>query len=272
MKKVAIITGISSGMGKAAVLYFKEQGFEVYGGARRIERLVDLKEQGIHTQSLDVTDAISVRALVDRAISEQGQIDVLVNNAGYGEFGPIEEVPIENAKKQFDVNVFGAAQITKYVLPQMRQQGSGRIVNISSVGSNIYSPLGGWYYTTKASLNMWSDVLDQEVKQFGIRSVIVQPGLTKSEWSKIAFENAKKNLVEDSPYENMLDKTEELFSKITFSEATAEDLAKVFYRAATDIKPKRRYYHSIVDHGMVLVARTMPNTYRAVLSKMMKGI
>ncbi|TGD23988.1 SDR family NAD(P)-dependent oxidoreductase [Companilactobacillus suantsaicola] len=270
MTKVVLITGISSGMGRAAALYFKQQGFEVYGGARRVGKLTDLKELGIHTQTLDVTDQISVRKLVDRAIAEQGQIDVLINNAGYGEFGPIEEVPIENAKKQFDVNVFGAAQITKFVLPKMRQQGFGRIVNISSVGANIYSPLGGWYYTTKASLNMWSDVLDSEVKPFGVRSVIVQPGLTKSEWSKIAFDNAEKNLVNDSPYTNVLTKTEELFDKITFSEATAEDLAKVFFKAATDVKPKRRYYHSIIDHGMVFVARAMPNTYRFALNKLMK--
>jgi len=269
MTKVVLITGISSGMGRAAALYFKQQGFEVYGGERLVERLTELTDLGIHTQKLDVTDQFSLRELVDRAVSEQGQIDVLINNAGYGEFGPIEEVPVENAKKQFDVNVFGADRITQLVLPVMRRQGYGRIVNISSVGANIYSPLGGWYYTTKASLNMWSDVLDQEVKQFGIRSVIVQPGMTKSEWSKIAFANAKKNLADNSPYTGLLNKTESLFSQITGS-ATSEELAQVFYKAATDIKPKRRYYHSLADHGMVLVARAMPNTYRAVLSKLMK--
>jgi len=269
MTKVVIITGISSGMGRAAALYFQKQGYEVYGGARRVERLEDLKELGIHTQALDVTDKISTRELVDRAVSEQGQVDVLINNAGYGEFGPIEEVPVENAKKQFDVNLFGADRITQYVLPVMRRQGYGRIVNISSVGSNIYSPLGGWYYATKASLNMWSDVLDQEVKQFGIRSVIVQPGMTKSEWSKIAFENAKKNLTEDSPYTELTDKAEDLFSKISGS-ATSEQLAVLFYKAATDVKPKRRYYHSISDHGLVLMARVMPNTYRAALNFIMK--
>lgn len=269
MTKVVVITGISSGMGRAAAIYFKEQGFEVYGGARRVERLVDLSEMGIHTQKLDVTDKLSVRGLVDHVVKEQGRIDVLINNAGYGEFGPIEEVPIENAKRQFDVNLFGADRITQLVLPVMRRQESGRIVNISSVGANIYSALGGWYYTTKASLNMWSDVLDQEVKPFGIRSVIVQPGLTKSEWSKIAFENARKNLLEYSPYENLLNKTEGLMNKIKGTEATSEDLAKVFYRAATDLHPKHRYYHSIIDHGMVLTATTMPRVYRFALNKLM---
>lgn len=269
MTKVAIITGISSGMGKASALYFKSKGFEVYGGARRVERLKDLNEQAIHTQALDVTDKISVRSLVDRVVSEQSRIDVLINNAGYGEYGPLEEVPIENAKKQFDVNLFGVGQITQYVLPIMRRQKSGRIINISSIGADVYSPLGGWYHATKASLNMWSDVLDSEVKRFGIRSVVVQPGITKSEWSKIAFENARKNLKENSPYEELINKVENLFNQIG-SGATSEDLAKIFYQAATDKNPKRRYYNSVMDHGMVLIAKKMPNTYRKVLTRLIK--
>lgn len=269
MTKVVVITGISSGMGRAAALYFQKQGFEVYGGARRVERLVDLQEQGIHTQKLDVTDKLSIRGLIDHVVSEQNRIDVLINNAGYGEYGPLEEVPLENAKRQFDVNLFAVDQITQYVLPVMRRQGFGRIVNISSIAANIYSPLGGWYHATKAGLNMWSDVLDSEVRRFGIRSVIVQPGLTKSEWSQIALNNARKNLLEDSPYEDMVDKVEKLFSMIGTG-ATSEELAKVFYKAATDQRPKRRYYHSIVDHSLVMVARTMPNTYRAVINKLME--
>lgn len=269
MTRVVIITGISSGMGRASALYFKKQGFEVYGGARRVNKLVELNEAGIHTQVLDVTDKISIRSLVDRAISEQGQIDVLINNAGYGEYGPLEEVPIANAKKQFEVNLFAVGQVTQLVLPMMRQQGFGRIVNISSIGADVYSPLGGWYHATKASLNMWSDVLDSEVRNFGIRSVVVQPGLTKSEWSKIAFENARKNLVENSPYDGLVDKVEQLFSEIGTG-ATSEQLAQVFYKAATDIHPKRRYYHSLVDHEMVMIAKTMPNIYRNVLTKLMK--
>lgn len=269
MSKVVIITGISSGMGRAAALYFQKQGFDVYGGARRIERLTDLQDLGIHTQRLDVTDEISVRGLVDHVVKVAGRIDVLINNAGYGEYGPLEEVSIKKAQQQFDVNLFGAGQITKFVLPVMRNQGHGRIVNISSIGANVYSPLGGWYHATKTALNMWSDVLDSEVKQFGIRSVVVQPGITKSEWSKIAFENARKNLVEDSPYGGLVDKVEGLFKQIGTG-ATSEDLAKVFYQAATDLRPKRRYYNSVIDHSMVMIARTMPNTYRAVLTRLMK--
>ncbi|MFD1418631.1 SDR family NAD(P)-dependent oxidoreductase [Companilactobacillus keshanensis] len=269
MTKVAIITGISSGMGHAAALYFQKQGFEVYGGARRVEKLQDLKEAGIHTQKLDVTDKLSLINLVDKAVAEQGQIDVLVNNAGYGEFGPLEEIPMENVQKQFDVNLFGVDRITKLVLPVMRRQGYGRIVNISSIGGDIYSPLGGWYYATKAGLNMWSDSLDLEVKQFGIRSVIVQPGGTKSEWSKVAFDNVRKNLAENSPYGPMIDRVDELMSKIS-TNATSEDLAKVFYKAATDIKPKRRYFNSITDHAAVAFARTMPRAYKALVSRVIK--
>jgi len=266
MTKVAIITGISSGMGHAAALYFQEQGFEVYGGARRMSRMQDLAEKGIHVQELDLTDKLSIRQLVDHTVKEQGQIDVLINNAGYGEYGPIEEVPTENAKKQFEVNLFGANEITQFVLPVMRRQGYGRIVNVSSIGGDLYTPLGGWYHATKAGINMWSDVLDMEVKPFGIRSVIVQPGGTDTEWQTVALSNARKNLQEDSPYEPLVSRTEKLMGKISFS-ATAEDLAHVFYKAATDVRPKRRYFNSITDHATVIFARTMPNAYRAIVSK-----
>lgn len=268
MTKVAIITGISSGMGHAAALYFHANGFEVYGGARRMDRMQDLAEKGIHVQELDMTDKLSIRQLVNRTVSEQGQIDVLVNNAGYGEYGPLEEISTENAKKQFDVNLFGANEITQFVLPFMRNQGYGRIVNVSSIGGDIYTPLGGWYQAAKAGINMWSDVLDMEVKQFGIRSVVVQPGGTDTEWETVAMANARKNLNEDSPYESLVGKMEGVFSKVN-SRATPEDLAKVFYRAATDLRPKRRYYNSIADHAIVSFARSMPNAYRAFATKIM---
>ncbi|WP_300560995.1 SDR family NAD(P)-dependent oxidoreductase [Companilactobacillus sp.] len=267
MTKVAIITGISSGMGHAVARLFKQNGFEVYGGARRLDRMQDLIEQGIHAQELDMTDKISMRALVDHVVKEEGQIDVLVNNAGYGEYGPIEEIPVENAKKQFEVNLFGADQITQLVLPTMRRQHSGRIVNISSIGGDVYTPLGGWYHATKAGVDMWSDVLDLEVKKFGIRSTVVQPGGTDTEWATVALDNARKNLKEDSPYEPLVDKVDNLFGQMGFT-ATAEDLAKVFYKAATDKKPKRRYFNSASDHAMVIAARSMPNLYKFIISKL----
>lgn len=266
MTKVAIITGISSGMGHAAALYFQEQGFEVYGGARRMNLMQDLSDKGIHVQELDLTDKISIRQLVDRTVKEQGQIDVLINNAGYGEYGPLEEVPTEKARKQFEVNLFGANEITQFVLPVMRRQGYGRIVNISSIGGDLYTPLGGWYSATKAGINMWSDVLDMEVKSFGIRSVVVQPGGTDTEWQSVAIGNAHKNLQENSPYETLVNKAEEMTLKVNIS-ATAEDLAQLFYKAATDTKPKRRYFNSLSDHAAVIFARTMPNTYRTILSR-----
>lgn len=270
MTKVAIITGISSGMGHAAALYFQQNGFEVYGGARRMNRMQDLIEQGVHAQELDMTDKFSIRALVDRAVKEQGRIDVLINNAGYGEYGPLEEVPIEKAKNQFEVNLFGADLITQFVLPVMRRQESGRIVNISSIGGDVYSPLGGWYHATKAGMNMWSDVLDSEVQQFGIRSVVVAPGGTDTEWGNVAFENAKENLEENSPYQALTDKMENVLNGIgnhAVTSASAQDLAALFYKAATDNKPKRRYFNSITDHAAVVFARTLPGVYRSILSR-----
>lgn len=267
--KVAIITGISSGMGHAAALLFQQKGFEVYGGARRMNKMQDLIDRGIHAQELDMTDKISIRQLVDHVVKETGRIDVLINNAGYGEYGPLEEVPIEKAKQQFDVNLFGVDQITQLVLPTMRRQHSGRIVNISSIGGDVYSPLGGWYHATKAGINMWSDVLDLEVKKFGVRSVVVQPGGTSTEWQNIAMKNARKNLKPDSPYNDLVDKVEDLFGIVKFN-TSADSLAELFYKAATDAHPKRRYYHSVSDHAMVLAARCMPNVYKFAVSKLTK--
>lgn len=156
-KKIAIVTGISSGIGKATALRLVEEGFIVYGGARRVDRLQELKVQGVRVQALDVTDEASNRALIDRVLNEEKRIDILVNNAGYGEYGALEEVTTEAAKKQFDVNLFGLANITQLVLPTMRAQQSGRIINISSIGGRIYSPAGGCYSILKDGYGLFVD-------------------------------------------------------------------------------------------------------------------
>jgi NAD(P)-dependent dehydrogenase (short-subunit alcohol dehydrogenase family) len=140
---VALVTGASSGIGKATALRLVELGYTVYAAARRVDRMSDLADQGVHVESLDVTDDGSMVTIVDKIVSEQGRIDVLVNNAGYGAYGAVEDVPIAEARRQFDVNVFGLARLTQLVLPRMRAQRDGYIVNISSMGGQIWEPLGG---------------------------------------------------------------------------------------------------------------------------------
>ena len=223
---------------------------------------------GIHPVKLDVTDAVSRAAFV-HAAQVEGSLDVLINNAGYGEYGPLEEVSLAHAHKQLETNLFGATELTKLVLPTMRRQRSGRIVNISSIGGDMYSSLGGWYHIAKHGLNVWSDVLDTEIRQFGLRSVIVEPGGTASSWSEIAMGSIKNNLSPNTPYQTLVDGTLKMITNVgSHSSATSEDLAKVFYRAATDQRAKRRYYYNFSDRMMARMARVHPEIFHQVVMRM----
>ncbi|WP_323109936.1 oxidoreductase [Pectobacterium carotovorum] len=184
--KVILVTGASSGIGEATALRLKASGHTVYAAARRIERMQILAEANIRVLPLDVTDSVSVQTMVDTIIAECGRIDVVVNNAGYGSYGAVEEVSPEEGRAQFDVNVFGAVRLTQLVLPHMRAQRSGTVINITSMGGKIYTPLGAWYHGTKFALEAISDCLRLEVEPFGIDVVVIEPGGIKTEWADIA--------------------------------------------------------------------------------------
>jgi NAD(P)-dependent dehydrogenase (short-subunit alcohol dehydrogenase family) len=192
----ALVTGASSGIGAATARRLAALGFTVYAGARRVDRMAELEQHGIRVLSLDVTDDASMTAAVDRILAETGRLDVLVNNAGYGSYGAVEDVPIDEARRQFEVNVFGLARLTQLVLPTMRAQPRlpGRpgptIVNISSIGGKIYEALGAWYHATKFAVEGFSDSLRLELKPFGIRVVIIEPGAIRTEWGGIAAASA----------------------------------------------------------------------------------
>jgi len=190
---VALVTGASAGMGKDFALRLLKEGYVVYGGARRVEQMKDITAAGGHVLALDVSDDASAKAAVDRILSEQGRIDVLINNAGYGQYGAIEDVPLSEGRRQFDVNLFGLALMSQLVLPQMRRQGSGRIFNISSIGGKLALPLGGWYHASKFAVEGLSDALRQEVGRFGIDVIVIEPGGIASEWSGIALREAHRN-------------------------------------------------------------------------------
>src|SRR6476661_4327073 len=187
--KVALVTGGSSGIGEATARAPAADGFVVYAVARRTEPMEALSESGVHIFSMDVTDDASVVAGVDRIIAEQGRIDVLVNNAGYGSYGAVEDVPIDEARRQFDVNIFGLARLVQLATPHMRKQHSGRIINISSIGGKIYEPLGAWYHATKFAVEGFSDSLRIELRPFGIDVVLIEPGPIKTEWNTISRES-----------------------------------------------------------------------------------
>jgi NAD(P)-dependent dehydrogenase (short-subunit alcohol dehydrogenase family) len=188
----ALVTGASSGIGEATALKLKALGYTVYGAARRVERMTALADAGVSVLKMDVTDETSMVDGVERIIAETGGIDVLVNNAGYGSYGALEDVPMSEAKYQFEVNVFGLARLTQLVLPHMRAQGTGYICNVSSVGGKIYEPLGAWYHATKFAVEGLSDSLRLELAPFGIRVVVIEPGAIATEWSGIAAEGLVK--------------------------------------------------------------------------------
>jgi NAD(P)-dependent dehydrogenase (short-subunit alcohol dehydrogenase family) len=185
---VALVTGASAGIGAATVRALLPT-HTVYAAARRVDRMAELAAQGARVLALDVTDDASNVAAIRRIHDEAGRLDVLVNNAGYGSYGAVEDVPPEEARRQFDVNVFGAARLIQLALPMMREQRSGTIVNVSSMGGKMYEPFGGWYHATKFALEGLSDCLRLELAPFGIRVVVIEPGGIKTEWGGIAVES-----------------------------------------------------------------------------------
>ena len=174
--KVALVTGGSSGIGEATAVKLQELGYTIYAAARRVQRMEHLSTSGIRPLAMDVTDDESMQSGVKQILAEAGRIDILVNNAGYGSYGALEDVPLSEARNQFEVNVFGATRLTQLVLPSMRQQHSGTIVNVTSMGGRIYTPLGAWYHATKFALEAISDCLRIEVEPFGINVVVIEPG------------------------------------------------------------------------------------------------
>lgn len=183
--KTVLVTGASSGMGKETTRRLLREGYGVYAAARRVERMQDLETLGAVPLRMDVTKEDDVVSAVERIGAERGGVDVLVNNAGFGLYGAMEDTPLAEARRQFEVNLFGLARLTQLVLPHMREKRSGTIVNVSSMGGKIYTPLGSWYHATKHALEGWSDCLRLELAPLGIRVVIVEPGIIETEFGDV---------------------------------------------------------------------------------------
>lgn len=247
MKKVILITGASSGIGRATAIRLQQAGNLVYAAARRIERLQPLAKYGIRPLVLDLTQPATLEQAVATIQQQTGRLDVLINNAGYGAYGAIETVPISTAKRQFEVNLFGTARLIQIVLPIMRAQHSGRIINVTSIAGKIYQPLGGWYVATKHALEGLSDTLRSEVKQFGIQVVLIEPGLIQTEWAKIADQNLQTNTTA-AAYAPLTAKTDAL---LKFAYRWASDpnvIAQVMVKAVTSRRPRTRYAAGFGSH------------------------
>jgi len=241
-QRVALVTGGSSGIGEATAQQLLAAGFTVYAVARRVDRMEHLAQAGVHTFAMDVTDDASVTAGVERILAEQGRIDVLVNNAGYGSYGAVEDVPIDEARRQFEVNVFGLARLTQLVTPTMRDQRSGRIINISSIGGKFYEPFGAWYHATKFAVEGFSDSLRMELKPFGIDVVLIEPGPIATEWNEIARDSLLERSGETAyaPYAKRAHRVLTEFDKPSRA-SKPETVARKIVRAATTRHPAARY-------------------------------
>lgn len=255
-------------MGREAALRLAADGHRVYAAARRTELLAELEPDGIVPIELDVTsDEDCVRA-IDRIIADEGRIDVLVNNAGYGLYGPVEELAIEEARRQFDVNLFGLARLTQLAIPHMRERGSGRIVNVSSMGGRIFTPMGAWYHATKHALEGWSDCLRFELKPFGIDVVVIQPGSVRSEWGPIMSERLSD--FADGPYGGIVGGMARSGGELGARATPASDMADVFAEAATTFKPRRRYVKGYGARPAMAVRRWLGDgVYEVLVRRLM---
>jgi len=240
--KTALVTGASSGIGAAIARQLIADGYRVFVGARRVDRMRELVDAGATALSLDVTDDASIVAAMNTIRDGAGRLDVLVNNAGYGSYGSLEEVPIDEARRQFEVNVFGLARLTQLALPMMRAQKSGTVVNITSIGGKIYEPFGAWYHASKFAVEGMSDSLRMELAPFGINVVIIEPGAIKTEWTEIS----RLNLLQHSgsgPYKPYAESHANMLAKADRASVASppEVVAATVSRALKARRPHTRY-------------------------------
>lgn len=241
-QKVALVTGASSGMGKEIAKRLLEDGLIVIAAARRTEKMEDLRRLGAETMGMDVTHEEQVRNVVNEINQKYGGVDVLVNNAGFGLYGAVEDIPLEDARYQFEVNLFGVARLTQLILPKMREKRAGTIINISSVGGKIYTPLGAWYHATKHALEGWSDSLRLELAEFGINVVIVEPGLIKTEFGAVLSDPMLKYSV-PGPYSTLTNKVAKANTAIyeRGGGSSPEVIARIVSATVKSPRPKTRY-------------------------------
>ena len=254
MAKTVLVTGASAGIGKATAILLAQNGYHVYGAARRMEKMQDLEAYGIRPISLDITKDERVEVCVNQILKEAGSIDILVNNAGFGLEGAIEDVPMEDARYQLEVNVFGAMRLTQLVLPKMRENKYGKIVNISSVGGKIVFPLGGWYHASKFALEALSDSMRNEVREFGISVIVVEPGATRSEWGNIATDSLMK-VSGHTAYKDLATKTHNVFTQLSNNIQEPIEIAKLIKKGIEAKNPKTRYVAKEMNSRVLLFLR-----------------
>ena len=282
-----LITGCSSGIGRAAAISLHAAGLTVYATARRVEALAGLARQGIYTLALDVTDEASMMEAVAAIEEAAGPVGVLVNNAGYGLYGPVEQLPMDEIRRQFETNFFGLVRLTQLVLPGMRRRGRGRILNVSSMGGRITLPGGAFYHASKYAVEALSDALRMEVAQFGVDVVLIEPGPVKTPWNDVAAASLSTTTPADAgggpgdgspgdggsgpggsaadsdPYATYKSAVGASFGRTQAGlvgrfGSTSEDIAKVITQAITARRPRTRYLINPVAKSLVAMNQVLP--------------
>ena len=274
MKKVILITGASSGIGKDTALSLIKENHVVYGVARRLEMMKDIVQAGGHAIKMDILKQRNIDDVVNQIIKEQSRVDVLINNAGYGLWGAVETISIDEAKRQFNVNIFGLAYLTKKIIPIMRKQKSGKIINMSSMGGKVYTPFGAWYHATKYALEGWSDCLRIELKSFGIDVILIEPGVIKTEFQDVMMDSTVERSI-GTPYEKKLKAlekaTQEMYARGIGSPPST--ITKLIIKAINSHNPKRRYVGGLFAKPMLFIKKWFGDKMyeKAIMSQIKKA-
>jgi NAD(P)-dependent dehydrogenase (short-subunit alcohol dehydrogenase family) len=261
-KAVILLTGCSSGIGRASALALAARGHRVFATARKKDDLAGLERDGLTALPLDVTEPATIAATVEAVLSRAGRLDVLVNNAGYPQYGSVEEVTLAQWRAQFDVNVFGTLAVTQAVLPAMRKQLSGRVINVSSVAGKLGIPFAAPYCASKHALEALSDALRVEVSPFGIRVVLIEPGPVETRFGERARSGVASLLSRPGPYQELY-KLAERAMNVDFQRGNlpAEAVAKVIVRASEAASPRTRYTVGIMARAYIALRRALPDRW-----------
>jgi NADP-dependent 3-hydroxy acid dehydrogenase YdfG len=260
--KVILLTGASSGIGYDTAVALAQQGHKVYAAARRVERMEPLRQYGIVPLKMDVTDEASMKEGVKTLLDAEGRIDVLINNAGYGYFGAVENVTMDDARNQLEVNVFGLARLCQLVLPTMRAQHSGRIINTASVAGRAVFYYGGWYHVSKYAVESLSDAMRMELKPFGIDVVIIEPGAIKTNWGIIAADHlieSSKGTAYEQTGTMMANNLRNMYLSNTISDPAV--VRKAIVRAVNARRPCTRYRIGRMANAIVFFHWLLPTRW-----------
>ena len=271
-KKIALITGASSGIGKAAAKAFTEAGFQTFATAPNVADIADLEAHGCAVLPLDVTNETQAREAVRTAESVNGAIQVLVNDAGYGQYGPLEEIPIDAVRRNFETNVFGLLRMCQLVLPAMRNAGGGRIINVSSVAGEMSQPGAGIYHATKHAVEAIDEALRIEVGSFNIQVVGILPGPVNTNFDEVAIAQIPDTGT-DSPYyifkQNLAKMTREMLKPGGTLVLEPEEVAAKILEAATAGSPSARYHVGAMSNVMGRAHDLLPDAVWDAAMKMM---